>query len=127
MCPPIEDIFDIYGKIDSYMRIVKKTVRDMVPKAITLYIIRELEKYINTELLMVILNVPNDNYVSTLFDVHSLFWPPNFGFYQNVNFLCHLILQAEMFAADPQNTVKFEETKKMHETCEKALSEIIHI
>lgn len=32
-----------------------------------------------------------------------------------------------MFAADPQNAEKFEETKKMHETCEKALSEIIHI
>lgn len=38
-----------------------------------------------------------------------------------------LNFQAEMFAADPQNAEKFEETKKMHETCEKALSEIIHI
>lgn len=64
MRPPIEDIFDIYDKVYAYMRIVNKTVRDMIPKAITLLIIRELEKYINTELLMVILNVPNDNYVS---------------------------------------------------------------
>lgn len=64
MRPPIEDIFDIYDKVNAYMRIVNKTVRDMIPKAITLLIIRELEKYINTELLMVILNVPNDNYVS---------------------------------------------------------------
>lgn len=64
MRPPIEDIFDIHDKVNAYMRIVNKTVRDMIPKAITLLIIRELEKYINTELLMVILNVPNDNYVS---------------------------------------------------------------
>lgn len=32
-----------------------------------------------------------------------------------------------MFAADPQNAEKFEETKKMHETCEIALDEIIRI
>lgn len=58
-----EDVLDIYHKINTYMNIVKTTIRDMVPKAITLYIIRHLEKYISTDLLMEILNVPEDTYV----------------------------------------------------------------
>lgn len=33
----------------------------------------------------------------------------------------------EMFAADAENTERYEETKRMHQTCEKALQEIIHI
>lgn len=56
----------IYEKIDSYLRIVKKTIRDMVPKAITLYIIKELQDYINNKLLIVLLSLPNDDYVSIL-------------------------------------------------------------
>lgn len=63
MSPPAEYIFDIYDKLNAYMRIVKKTTRDMFPKAVTLYIIDELEKYINTDLLLVIMDIPRDNYV----------------------------------------------------------------
>lgn len=32
-----------------------------------------------------------------------------------------------MFAADPQKAEKFDETKKMLETCKKALKEIMYI
>ena len=55
---------DIYEKVDSYMRIVRKTTRDMVPKAITLYIIKELQDYINDKILMDFLDLSNDEYVS---------------------------------------------------------------
>lgn len=54
----------IYEKVDSYMRIVRKTTRDMVPKAITLYIIKELQDYINDKILMDFLDHSNDEYVS---------------------------------------------------------------
>ncbi|XP_031633953.1 dynamin-like [Contarinia nasturtii] len=50
----------IYEKIDSYMRIVKKTTRDMVPKATTLYVIKELQEYINNTLLIELLALPTD-------------------------------------------------------------------
>ncbi|XP_055296155.1 dynamin-like isoform X2 [Sitodiplosis mosellana] len=53
---------DIYEKIDSYMRIVKKTTRDMVPKAITLYVVKELQDYINDKILMDFLGLPSDEY-----------------------------------------------------------------
>lgn len=66
----MKDVFDIHDKIDSYMRIVKKTVRDMFPKAVTLYIIGELEKYITTDLLLVIMNIPSDKHVRIWYD-----WP----------------------------------------------------
>lgn len=62
--PPHADVQDIYKKVNSYMNIVKKTIRDMVPKAMTLYIINNLEKFINTELLMQILDAPKNGYVS---------------------------------------------------------------
>lgn len=55
---------DIYERVDSYMRIVRKTTRDMVPKAITLYIIKELQDYINDKILMDFLDLSNDEYVS---------------------------------------------------------------
>lgn len=57
---------DIYEKIDSYMGIVKKTTRDMIPKAITLYIVKELQNYIKDNLLLTLLALPNDKYVRTL-------------------------------------------------------------
>lgn len=51
LSPHAEDIEDIFEKIVSYMRIVKKTMCDMVPKAITLFIIRKLQQFIQKDLL----------------------------------------------------------------------------
>lgn len=51
LSPHAEDIEDIFEKIGSYMRIVKKTMCDMVPKAITLFIIRKLQQFIQKDLL----------------------------------------------------------------------------
>lgn len=60
-----KEVDAIYEKIESYMRIVKKTARDMVPKAITLYIINQLKDYINDELLKVLLALSDGDLVST--------------------------------------------------------------
>lgn len=64
MSPHDKIVRDISEKIDSYMRIVRKTTRDMVPKAITLYVINELEAFIDRELLALIFTDSNDEYVS---------------------------------------------------------------
>lgn len=55
----------MFEKIDSYMRIVRKTTCDMVPKAITFFVIKELKNYVNDTLLMDFMDLPNDEYVST--------------------------------------------------------------
>lgn len=48
------------------MRIVRKTAIDMIPKAITLYVIKELRDYIENKLLVDFLCLSNDDYVSNL-------------------------------------------------------------
>lgn len=65
---PLEnDVDRAYDQITSYMRITKKTLCDMVPKAITLFIIRELEEFIETHLLIILLEILNDEDVSVSF------------------------------------------------------------
>lgn len=61
-----QTVDNIYEKIDSYMRIVRKTTCDMIPKAITLYGIKEVQNYINDTLIMKFIGLPNDEYVSIL-------------------------------------------------------------
>lgn len=61
------DVDRAYDQITSYMRITKKTMCDMVPKAITLFIIRELEDFIETHLLIILLEILNDEDVSVSF------------------------------------------------------------
>lgn len=56
----------IYEKVDSYMHNVRKTTCDMIPKAITLYVIKEVKNYINDTLIMKFIGLPNDEYVSIL-------------------------------------------------------------
>lgn len=56
-------VLDIYEKLRMYERIVKTTLGDMVPKAITLYIIKELRKFIDSDLWVLTLASSND-YVS---------------------------------------------------------------
>lgn len=58
------DVEVIRKKIESYMRIVKKTTRDMIPKAMTLYIIEELRSYIKNDLLLKLITISDDDYVS---------------------------------------------------------------
>lgn len=41
----------IRNLVDSYMRIVTKTTRDMVPKAIMMLVINDTKDFINSELL----------------------------------------------------------------------------
>lgn len=45
-----QDVSECHEKVTKYMSIVKKTARDMVPKAIKLYIIDNLKDYIQKDL-----------------------------------------------------------------------------
>lgn len=53
----------VHEQIKAYMAIVKRTARDMVPKAVKLYIIDELKNFIHTKLLTS-LTYPTENLVS---------------------------------------------------------------
>lgn len=73
--PTNADVCGVFKKVASYMKIVEKTTVHMVPKAITLYIIREVEKFINTDLLVKIVNDIDENDVRfflCLFYFHTL-------------------------------------------------------
>ncbi|KAG4069672.1 hypothetical protein HA402_014695 [Bradysia odoriphaga] len=58
------DIDRAYHQITSYMNVVKKTLCDMVPKAITFFIIRKLEHFVETNLLIILLDILNDENLS---------------------------------------------------------------
>ncbi|XP_037051242.1 dynamin-like [Bradysia coprophila] len=62
----------IYNGVDSYMSMVKKTTRNMVPKAITLYIIKELDDYINRRLFLELLSLANDVNNAYLFTLSTM-------------------------------------------------------
>lgn len=97
------------------MRIVKKTLCDMVPKAVTLFIIRELEKFIKTSLLVRLPGPSNDETVRCSFrNVHMI--------RRNIYLHLHVeYLQMKWFGADEDETVKYNDWKKMRETCKMAL------
>lgn len=66
---PLEkDVDYIYEKLISYMRIVKKTLCDMVPKAISLFTIKELEEFIDINLQNKLNDVLTDENVSIHLD-----------------------------------------------------------
>lgn len=54
--PTDKDIRCVLKKVASYMQIAEKTTVHIVPKAITYHVIREVEKFINTDLLVEIVN-----------------------------------------------------------------------
>lgn len=60
---PTSQVKMVHKAIDTYMSIVKKTACDMIPKAISLYIINELKNVVNNEMQIKILDKV-DNYVS---------------------------------------------------------------
>lgn len=60
---PTSQLKMVNEAIDSYMSIVKKTACDMIPKAISLYIINELKRVVNIEMQIKILEKV-DTYVS---------------------------------------------------------------
>lgn len=62
--PLDEDVDDLFEKIVSYMQIVDKTTIDLVPKAITLYIIKRVETFINIDLSVEIGDYFDENIVS---------------------------------------------------------------
>lgn len=110
---PLQEKVDIaYGNISVYMGTVKKTMCDMVPKAITLFIIRSLEKFIKTDLLVKMYGTMDDKMV-------SIIW-------MNCEICVYFIelnccLQLNLFGANEDEAKKYEENKIMYETCAKAL------
>lgn len=80
------DIRGVLKMVAAYMQIAEKTTVHMVPKAITLYIIREVEKFITTDLLVQIVDTIDANEVS-LFDCFFLLnCPPyNWNSIWNIN------------------------------------------
>lgn len=61
-----QDVSECYEKVIEYMEIVKKTSRDMVPKAIKLYIIDDLKDFIQNDLAPGLLGPDVDLVRSTL-------------------------------------------------------------
>lgn len=59
------DVNDFYNKIKKYLAIVEKTLRDMIPKAIKLYIIDQLKEYIRDEMPPALYDSSQVNLVST--------------------------------------------------------------
>lgn len=64
--PTSRVVNEVYEKIDSYLAIVRKTTRDMVPKAITLYIIKELKDFIENRLILDFLSLSHAENVSCI-------------------------------------------------------------
>lgn len=54
------DVSECHEKVVKYMTIVKKTARDMVPKAIKLYVIDNSKNYIQIDLAPTLLHPESD-------------------------------------------------------------------
>lgn len=65
------DVSECHEKVVKYMAIVKKTLRDMVPKAIKRYIIDNLNDYIQKDLAPMLLD-PEVNKVSSNIERQSI-------------------------------------------------------
>lgn len=73
---------------DSYMKIVTKTIRDMIPKAITLYIVKELDTFIREDLVNKILPHSKDGYVRLC----AIFYTLKFINHNNIFIYCVWVL-----------------------------------
>lgn len=125
LSPFERDILDICKKVDTYMTIVKKTTRDMVPKAITLYIIRELEQFINN-----ITADSNEKYVSISVLSSNLPEAISKHYYEyllinyKLNHFPFLSFQLEMLGVGERDFTQYETMKKTYEACKEALNVI---
>lgn len=59
-----QEIDIILTMVESYLKIVSKTLRDMAPKYITLFLIKQTQKFIRNEIPVALL--ADDRVVSTL-------------------------------------------------------------
>lgn len=71
--PAEKDIRCIFEKVASYMQIAQDYTVYMVPKAIMHHIIRKVEKFINTDLLVQIVNDTGANEVSFFSGFQNVF------------------------------------------------------
>lgn len=113
---PLEsDADDAYDKITSYMRIIKRNICDMFPKAIALFIIQKLQSFIKEDLLIELLEILDGDNVSFPIVFVSI------GYVERKVINSFEILQMDMFKADEGDIEKFKTMKIMHETYQAAL------
>lgn len=106
----------MYTKLTLYMDHVKMNLRDMVPKAITLYIIKKLLSYISHDVLFHSMNLPSDDHVSIASFKPMLFLILNIKKTFN--------LQPKLLKLDGLDEEKFSAKTKMLAACKEALDKI---
>lgn len=99
----------IRNLVDSYMRIVTKTTRDMVPKAIMMLIINNVKDFINGELLAHLYATGDQ---VTAQHMETLLWHID-----NLIF----VYQAQMMEESPEEAAKREDMLKMYHACKESL------
>lgn len=99
----------IRNLVDSYMRIVTKTTRDMVPKAIMMMVINNVKDFINGELLAH-LYASGDQVNGIQHNQHDY-----------VLIACPYF-QSKMMEESPEEAGKREEMLRMYHVCKESLS-----
>lgn len=98
------------------MAIVKSTACDMVPKAITLYIINKLKEYIKSD-LHTLMHLHDEKLVSSI---------KNGSTYNTKQYNAVVIIQAEWLGVDPNLAAKFKRKEELRDAYKKAI-EIIRM
>ena len=98
----------IRNLVDSYMRIVTKTCRDLVPKTIMYLIINDVKGFINGELLAN-LYATGDTVIA-----NSISWSPRM-----VLILCSF--QQSMMEESADEAIKREEMLRQYHACKEAM------
>lgn len=103
----------IRNLVDSYMKIVTKTTRDMVPKAIMMLIINNAKDFINGELLA--------HLYASGDQVNKLASNTRENCGSNCNMTISTCLQAQMMEESAESATRREEMLRMYRACKDAL------
>lgn len=124
------DVSECHEKVIKYMEIVKKTARDMVPKAIKLYVIDNLKAFIENDLQPKLL-VPEVDLVSLSSSKRSIHFFNGIGKFLVGNIVCNphfsidfLVFQAAMFEMDAEQIERLDRKKKILDTYKNALEKM---
>lgn len=123
MDPMLErQVETIRNLVDSYMRIVTKTTRDLVPKTIMMMIINNCKDFINGELLAHLYASGDQvRYLFVLNLIIVLISTKLRVIWKLVIYNCSLILKASMMEESPEEALKREEMLRMYHACKEAL------
>lgn len=108
----------IRNLVDSYMRIVTKTTRDMVPKAIMMMIINNIKDFINGELLAHLYASGDQvRHIVNTQQQHIFNISINWSFFYAILF----VIQSKMMEESPEEAQKREGMLRMYHACSEAL------